>query len=380
MDCHVSLFHSIPNKVKNMKAITNRFEEQILDGIKIQVLEIHDRLLHLVAHFTKEIFRCDVRWYITGERYFDNDYCVKLPLLFDIALMIDKYKTKIDWELLKQRALKLCCQDELFIVLRILKEIYPDLIDTNIDANSTNDNNFFKYKYNSMFYALELGKESAAKILESTLSQKSNIIMEKSISLTPFCLGRNYLINEIDDSDLVQGHRISEKENSSIGTIKFDMIEKNFLINIESAQISKVDIIYLTIGTPKYNNVLNAFINKFYINLKKQKESYAESGIKSFAELGMHNGYINLSLKYNVEIDRETINVNIPKSLLSLDNNSKYILFDIGIPELQKSNTDKKYILQKYGINDIGHIGLGDVFHCSPKLLTTINLINGYIS
>lgn len=154
MDCHISVLHMVENKKNKMLEIINRSEIQLLNNTRIRVLEIHDRLLHLISHFTKENFRCNVRWFITGERQLRRDFRIMISLLHDIALIINKNKDKIKFNILVERAKNLGCHDEVNLVLLFLNKIYPSLnIDFQIDVDYSTP--FLVQKYIGMFYPLQ---------------------------------------------------------------------------------------------------------------------------------------------------------------------------------------------------------------------------------
>jgi len=374
MDCHVSLFHTDKDKERNMKKIIERHKTIMFHEAPINVLEIHDRILHLVLHFTKEVFRCDIRWYLTGERWQDRNFGIRIPLLLDIALMMDKYSEQIKPNVLFERAKELCCQDELLIVLKMVYRVFPTLYNREYDLSLlfiNKDDPYFKYKYEGMFYALELGYDMIDFVLENTLSKISELLIQNARSKTfSLELGEKYYIAEIDKSDSVIGHELSKIQDRSIGCVEFALDENFFYLTIESPAISVVNTIFLTIATPKRNENLNSFINKFSISLKTIKYSYAQCNL--------NNGYINVNLKCNVQVDTDNdiVNIKLPKSIIGINKQTDFILCDIGLPELQAVNSNRPYVIKKYGLDDIGKRGLATLYHCSPRLLTTINLKN----
>jgi Uncharacterised nucleotidyltransferase len=370
MDCHISIMHFLDNKDQRMSEIIERSERQTIEGVSIEVLEIHDKLLHLILHFTKEIFRCDTRWYLTGERRHTRDYRIRLPLLHEIALTIEKYEEVINWETIIARAKELYCHDELKLVLRMVNGVYKGLVNSKIiEAIEVRDADpHLKEKYMGMFFPLILKDQNIDFLLNSNLSEKSKAIVTKCYSSEMLNLDKKYYIDVIPENTGVEGHRISPcNTDSTIGEIIFSSTEDYFGFQIISESIlTNCKGLFFTVGSGKRSNILSSFVNKFYIDLKIDNFSSSECFVL--------NGYIELRFKYQVIItlDRNEIVVRLPWSLIDESKSVKSIIFDVGVPEL--SNSSVLLPIQKYKLNDISKKGLGNVFHCSPLLLSTIQL------
>lgn len=369
MDCHISLFHTNTNKEQIMKKIVSRCEKRMLGKQTINVLELHDRIIHLIAHFTKEVFRCHIRWYLTGERCIDGDYGIRLPLLLDIALLIDKYKDNINWNIILERAMELYCQDEVFAVLSLMKEIFYHLrIDEKIYSSRDNEKLYFHFKYSGMFYALKWAVEDPTFILYNTFSKISERIIHQSRRNDFFVLKEEYYIADTDATDFIIGHQISRRNVNSIGKIYFDLDDEYLIIILLGEKLVGAASIYVTVATEKRSSVLKGYINKFWINLINNEDLHSICHIS--------NAYVDCNLKNNVFLNKNDrrLLVRLPKSLLGIDDCTDVVLIDIGLPEVQKKKDGLVFELEKYGINDIGKRGLGKVYHCSPNLLSTIYL------
>ena len=365
MDCHVSILHFLENKKIHMEKLIKRSEIQAFNGTSIRVLELHDRILHLITHFTKENFRCDIRWYLTGERQQRRNYRVRLSLLHEIAIIVKKNRENLNIETLMKRAECFGCQDEVKLVLNLIQKVYPSLCEDyqfEIDIEKP----FFVKKYLGMFYPLEFILNTKIDILESTFSEKASAIMQSVIQDEMIYLGKNYHLAIDKSQTLVDKCIIAENIENVIGDIEFFLNEQSFVIELKGENFIKVNQLFFTIGSVCRSEVLAGYVNKFSLDIFGVSK-------RCYKDCILHNGYVDLKLKGNALVDtnKQTVKVIFPRELLHIEKGQKVLMIDIGIPSVFSTNSNKMKI---YSINDIGGRGLGDTFYFSPKLLQTVCL------
>lgn len=365
MDCHVSILHFLDDKKEHMAKLIKRSELQIFDGVPIRVLDLHDRLLHMITHFTKENFRCDMRWYLTGERQQRRDYRIRLPLLHEIAIIINKNKKSFCLETLIQRAEELGCQDEVKMVFMLLEKVYINLLD-DFHCEVDTMKPFFLEKYRGMFYPLELLFNKKIDVLENRFSEKAEAIMQSVVHEKALVLNKQYNVVRDRTNEMVDRCLITEETEESIGNIVLSLNDDSFIIKLKGEQFIGIERLYLTFGSSYKSNILSAYINKFSLDISQVRK-------RSYRDCEIHNGYVDLRLKGNILIDtsEHTISVTFPRDFLIISHKQKSLLIDIGIPSLFSEGSKK---MKLYDINDIGARGLGDTFYFSPKLLQTVCL------
>lgn len=364
MDCHISIIHTLDYKRENMIKIINRYEWEKFQNKEIMVLGIYDRLLHLIVHFTKENFRCGVRWYITGERNIKRNHKIMLPLLHEIAILLYNNKKKVDLNKLVFMANELNCGDEILGVFTLLKRVYSCLqyIENVIQPISNN----FNRKYFELFYPLKLFQDSNCDILESKLSTMAECIMKKSSCGEFLQLNKQYDLVYDKENELVNRMIIHNNENEAFGKIKFQLVKNNFLIELKGGNFLKEKELYLTIGTLRKNEILSAYINKFNCYLMDSIPQYQKS-------ITLRNGYIDLQIKKSVliNVEKNEVLLKLNKQLLGIDETDDKILINVGVASLIKKVEEKADL---YKLNDISKRGLGDTFFFSPELLQVIKL------
>lgn len=130
MDLHINpLYQLNMYNSEDPRNFLNRAVCQIINDHRVLLLEIHDRLIHLMGHFSRH-YELDLR------KYFGNgyEYAPRVNLLHDIALLIDKYRGSIDWNGLIERTKELNQEVHVVFAVHLLNEIYPGRIDCqNID-------------------------------------------------------------------------------------------------------------------------------------------------------------------------------------------------------------------------------------------------------
>jgi len=131
IELHISIFSYLENKLDVMSGIVNDAVLQDFFGSNIYVLEIHDRLIHLLAHLSKDYFKRDLDHAFTskelGVKYFD------FKLLHDIALVISKYKNDIEWNIFLEKTSVYKKSNEIHMACRLVDHVYtgyflPDVL------------------------------------------------------------------------------------------------------------------------------------------------------------------------------------------------------------------------------------------------------------
>ncbi|MEZ0537432.1 nucleotidyltransferase family protein [Caldicellulosiruptoraceae bacterium PP1] len=128
IDVHVRLSHSYEDEKKYIKEVLNRAGNFNLEGEELKILEIHDRMLHLLYHFVKEFA------VVALDQMLHDGKVPKLRLwlLHDVALLIEKYNYKIDWEEIIKRAKDWGVIGEVLFSLKLIDSIYPNRVPENV--------------------------------------------------------------------------------------------------------------------------------------------------------------------------------------------------------------------------------------------------------
>lgn len=371
MDCHISILHTIDGKKEKMNNLIETCEVQYFNcGLSpIKVLGLHNRLIHLMVHFVKEAYRCDLRWYIIGERQFWQDYKIQLPLLHEIALVINN--NNVDWTALLEQTMYLECLDEVKITMKLLERIYPDLIDYEYIKKTelAKEGNLYKEKYLGLYYCLEIQNVSNIDFLESTISKKAQALMLYFIDNveTSLKLNEAYFISNDKSCDLFNICELSKQDKDSCGEVSFSINDKHFVVTFKGSQLMNAEKIILTFGSAQKSSILSAYINKI---------TFCSLSVSSYGEgdCEISNAYALVKLKGNVNInlDNNIISIRLPLDILGVTKESKYLLFGIGIPSIYPDESAK---LKLYSVNDTSKMGIGSVFPFSPRLLNSIKLV-----
>jgi len=123
LELHISIFSFLENKLDVMAGIVREAVAQDFYGSSIYVLEVHDRLIHLLTHLVKDYFKTGLdSAYMnnkeSGMEYFD------LRLLHDIALVIDKYGSNLDWNLFLEKVSLYKKSIEAALACKLVEYIY----------------------------------------------------------------------------------------------------------------------------------------------------------------------------------------------------------------------------------------------------------------
>lgn len=135
MDCHTRIFHLAEDKSELTVEMIKRATEFYIDDRTLYILEIHDRILHLILHLAKEYFRNLIRWNINGERFLSGKRKFPFNLLHEIARLIEIHSKEIKWELLIERMRSYDINEEVWCVFKLLNIVYEDIIPYVIIAN-----------------------------------------------------------------------------------------------------------------------------------------------------------------------------------------------------------------------------------------------------
>ncbi|QOS76721.1 nucleotidyltransferase family protein [Paenibacillus sp. JNUCC31] len=120
MDLHTRLFNNVESEWYKMQAVLDRAIHTKYDKQHfVWLLEHHDRLMHLMYHFSKE-------YTVDTLLYGDNN--PKIKLLHDIALFIDKYGPQINWKYLLETTNDLKVEFRILLTSVLVDEIYPNRV------------------------------------------------------------------------------------------------------------------------------------------------------------------------------------------------------------------------------------------------------------
>ncbi|MGL4874455.1 MAG: nucleotidyltransferase family protein [Clostridium sp.] len=140
VDLHIRIYNDFDFESLYMKKIINRSIKKSSLGLEVYELELHDKLLHLLCSFTKEHIDTLAKSNLLGNTC---KHVVRVNLLYDIALLINKYANKIAWNILLQRAREIEKEGELLFAVKIFDFIFPDIILEKFKVNL--QINFEKY-------------------------------------------------------------------------------------------------------------------------------------------------------------------------------------------------------------------------------------------
>lgn len=127
LDCHLKCLNTVnTNSLKINTSIINRARNYSFYKEKIFVLELYDNIIFLCDHYIKDVIRNNILCSITGWKKIR--FYQKINLLYDIALLIDKYSNNLDWSELYRRIKLYNKQREILYTFKLLTGIYTDLI------------------------------------------------------------------------------------------------------------------------------------------------------------------------------------------------------------------------------------------------------------
>jgi len=124
MDLHVRIINNYAENWSYMKSVIARAIEANLQGNNIWLLEIHDRIINLMSHFTEEYIQKDMNALLL----YNKNYYTDISKLHDIALLIDK--NEIDWNLVYARSVDWDADGDVLFACKLINMIYPERIPT----------------------------------------------------------------------------------------------------------------------------------------------------------------------------------------------------------------------------------------------------------
>lgn len=360
MDFHIAIAHTMQDKERKMNQMVQRCEKQLLESSEVKVLEIHDRFIQLALHFAKEMLRNKVRWCIIGNRKVDRSKRLNLALLHDMALLLQKYKEKMNWDIIRQRALELNGLDEIIFVMQCLRKIYVSLDLPELDQTICSDD-VYKLKLKGAFYPIQLIQMNTNKVLIECMDNLAKEIMTKSEDRDNlFYSERKYYINKSEYNGVV-GCALDEKDYGAVGTIKF-LRDKGICFRLQINNKENFSYCTFTLGSSSRKNIFCCYINKFKLNLNEY-DQYRKSYTVS-----INNAYTQAKFSFLAEECDEYIEIHIPEEIIGNELvNRMSFLFDIDFPEWYNGIQLKEGMIPKYKLNDIS-------FPYNPDLLYKIVL------
>lgn len=103
--------------------VFSRARKTEIFGEEIYVMDIHDRIIFLILHFLKD-YRYQINWMMQGQM----EHLVDIRKLFDIALLLEKYRKEFSYKEFMELTLKMDIVLEINYVLRLMDMIFPGLI------------------------------------------------------------------------------------------------------------------------------------------------------------------------------------------------------------------------------------------------------------
>lgn len=124
LDLHLNPLYQMP--IFDLADNRNVFNRAVLENVSshtVWLLDVKDRLIHLMAHFSRH-YLLDFR------RYFQkcNQLSPQIRLLHDIALFIEKYGRAIDWDSFLHRVKELHQCEHIALSVHLFDRIYPGMI------------------------------------------------------------------------------------------------------------------------------------------------------------------------------------------------------------------------------------------------------------
>ena len=359
LDCHITLVHNNIHKEKITEVfLSHTVNTPSNDGI-LTLLDINDRLIHLILHYSKEYFRNSVRWFITGERVVDSDYRMRLDLLYDIALFINKYNENINWQYIISFVKKIEAYDEFSKIISLLKKICPDILfnqmKQNIDWDIYKDNRY-NFKWLDSFYSLKSCMSKTEEILLMDVGTFSKYMLDTCIhNKEKYYLEKEYYIYNYSPKSGIVGQFLAETNTHKdcLGQVKLHKNKYRIFIFIKP--YCKIDSIQFTMGTLEYNEVFNSHLIKGSVQINNNNCVFK-------------NGYVEINIKNCVSIEDNRVIIELPMKILGIEE-YRVLLFDIGFPQMD-SEVQGNLLIKKYSSIDVSKKGFDNCFQYSPELLT----------
>lgn len=125
LDLHFGLFlKRWYEGAADTRGFMDRAVREIICGQPVWLLELHDRIVHLLVHFASDYtYDRFVLAFNTGRKQYPQ-----IHQLHDIALMLDKYASVLDWNKIINRTSQLQMCREMMLAVHIFDRIYPNRI------------------------------------------------------------------------------------------------------------------------------------------------------------------------------------------------------------------------------------------------------------
>lgn len=131
IDVHVRIFNETVDDWEYVKSLFERSAKINIHGCYHQILELHDRIIHLLTHATKEYIDTNpITLFAHG-----RTRRIKFTWFYDIAAILRKYKNDISWETILNRAILWNKEYEILIALQLVERIFPNSVSTSIIEN-----------------------------------------------------------------------------------------------------------------------------------------------------------------------------------------------------------------------------------------------------
>lgn len=135
IDLHINPLHNMPMYDKsNPLSVIYRSHYEAIDGYEVCLLELHDRLVHLIGHFVDHLIG-DIHRQLDRK---GKHFSVRLSHLHDIALFIDKYNNDINWSTIIERSQIMEQRECISLAIYLLNRIYPERIPENVLSSLLN--------------------------------------------------------------------------------------------------------------------------------------------------------------------------------------------------------------------------------------------------
>ncbi len=128
LDLHVSLFiKEVQRGLTDAHQMIDHAVQGDIAGHQVWLLEIHDQLIHLLVHY------CIHHTYVGFVRTLQGrQYYSEINRLFEIALFLEKYNSRIDWNTFIAYTLSYQVPQEVLFTLRLIDRIFPSRVPVDI--------------------------------------------------------------------------------------------------------------------------------------------------------------------------------------------------------------------------------------------------------
>ena len=351
MDCHTRIFHLAEDKSELTVEMIKRATEFYIDDRTLYILEIHDRILHLILHLAKEYFRNLIRWNINGERFLSGKRKFPFNLLHEIARLIEIHSKEIKWELLIERMRSYDINEEVWCVFKLLNIVYEDIIPYVIIANPPQLKANEVDKTWGCFYPLQMMLNTDINILPLDLDEVAEEYFE-NISLSErFYFGREYVIKNMHNNQFVAGCELTkEVDVNSVAKVCIEKEVDGISIKIRDLDTKLFNKVIITWSSLEKDRILNAYINRYIVDL-------IGIDFNNFIPMYACNAFVDLEFKENAYLVDGVLVIKLKfdkceKILLDID-------FDYG--QCESGKPLKKNVSKPRHMNNI--------FMYSPTLL-----------